>query len=85
MRYFRPFGSFLLCCFAAKFAGVEVSDSHAKMLSKVMPYMMKALKLWGYIKKMFQAMFSARGRIVLAVVIVLVAVGQHYLFSGEKK
>eukprot|EP00913_Durusdinium_trenchii_P028735 g26949.t1 len=68
----------------AKSAGVEVSDSHAKMISKVMPYMMKLLKLWGHIKKMFQAMFSARGRIVLAVVIVLVAVGQHYFFSGDK-
>lgn len=54
------------------------------MISKVMPYMMKLLKLWGHIKKMFQAMFSARGRIVLAVVIVLVAVGQHYFFSGDK-
>ena len=30
-------------------------------------------------------MFSARGRIILAGVIVLVAVGQHYLFSGEKQ
>lgn len=63
---------------------MEVSESHAKMISKVMPYLMKALKLWGYIKKMFVAMFSARGRIILAVVIVMVAVGQHYLFSGEK-
>lgn len=69
----------------AKSAGVEVSESHAKMISKVMPYLMKALKLWGYIKKMFVAMFSARGRIILAGVIVLVAVGQHYLFSGEKQ
>lgn len=64
---------------------MEVSESHAKMISKVMPYLMKALKLWGYIKKMFVAMFSARGRIILAVVIVMVAVGQHYLFSGEKQ
>ena len=69
----------------AKSAGIEVSESHAKMMSKVMPFLMKGLKLWGYIKKMFQAMFSPRGRIILAAVILLVAVGQHFAFSGEKK
>ncbi|CAJ1450019.1 unnamed protein product [Effrenium voratum] len=69
----------------AKSAGIEVSDTHAKMISRVMPYMLKLMKLWGYIKSMFQAMFSPRGRIVLAVVVLLVAVGQHYAFSGESK
>ncbi|CAJ1408191.1 unnamed protein product, partial [Effrenium voratum] len=67
----------------AKSAGIEVSDTHAKMISRVMPYMLKLMKLWGYIKSMFQAMFSPRGRIVLAVVVLLVAVGQHYAFSGN--
>lgn len=62
-----------------------MSDTHAKMISRVMPYMLKLMKLWGYIKSMFQAMFSPRGRIVLAVVVLLVAVGQHYAFSGESK
>lgn len=70
---------------AAFLPGIEVSESHAKMMSKVMPFLMKGLKLWGYIKKMFQAMFSPRGRIILAAVILLVAVGQHFAFSGEKK
>eukprot|EP00490_Sorites_sp_Unknown_P030380 CAMPEP_0114685044 /NCGR_PEP_ID=MMETSP0191-20121206/59940_1 /TAXON_ID=126664 /ORGANISM="Sorites sp." /LENGTH=171 /DNA_ID=CAMNT_0001968845 /DNA_START=171 /DNA_END=686 /DNA_ORIENTATION=+ len=68
----------------AKSAGIEVSESHAKMMSKVMPYLMKCLKLWGFIKRMFVAMFSARGRVILAVVILMVAVGQHYLFAAEK-
>ena len=68
----------------AKSAGMEVSESQAKMISRVMPFMMKALKMWGYVKQMFSAMFSPRGRIVLAVVIVLVAVGQHYYFSESK-
>jgi len=67
----------------AKSAGMEVSESQAKMISRVMPFMMKALKLWGHVKSMFSAMFSPRGRIVLAVVIVLVAVGQHYYFSEK--
>lgn len=67
----------------AKSAGMEVSESQAKMISRVMPFMMKALKLWGHVKGMFSAMFSPRGRIVLAVVILLVAVGQHYYFSEK--
>ena len=65
--------------------GIEVSESHAKMMSKVMPYLMKCLKLWGFIKRIFAAMFSARGRIILAVVILFVAVSQHYLFSSGEK
>jgi hypothetical protein len=65
--------------------GIEVSESHAKMMSKVMPYLMKCLKLWGFIKRIFAAMFSARGRIILAVVILFVAVSQHYLFSSGGK
>eukprot|EP00435_Cladocopium_sp_Y103_P018264 s2781_g4.t1 len=69
----------------AKSAGIEVSESHAKMMSKVMPYLMKCLKLWGFIKRMFAAMFSARGRMILAAVILFVAVGQHYLFSSGEK
>lgn len=69
----------------AKSAGIEVSESHAKMMSKVMPYLMKCLKLWGFIKRIFAAMFSARGRIILAVVILFVAVSQHYLFSSGEK
>lgn len=66
----------------AKASGMEVSDSQAKMISRFMPYVMKLMKVWGYVKAPFQAAFSPKGRIVLAVVIVLIAVLQHYYWSS---
>eukprot|EP00930_Biecheleria_cincta_P101272 TRINITY_DN92900_c0_g1_i1.p1 TRINITY_DN92900_c0_g1~~TRINITY_DN92900_c0_g1_i1.p1 ORF type:complete len:562 (+),score=168.81 TRINITY_DN92900_c0_g1_i1:242-1687(+) len=66
----------------AKASGMEVSDSQAKMISRFMPYMMKLMKVWGYVKAPFQAAFSPKGRIVLAVVIVVIAVLQHYYWSS---
>eukprot|EP00931_Biecheleriopsis_adriatica_P117115 TRINITY_DN92664_c0_g1_i1.p1 TRINITY_DN92664_c0_g1~~TRINITY_DN92664_c0_g1_i1.p1 ORF type:complete len:579 (+),score=192.71 TRINITY_DN92664_c0_g1_i1:152-1738(+) len=66
----------------AKSAGVEVSEGQAKMISKFMPYVLGCMKCWGYVKRPFSAMFSPKGRIVLAVVILLVAVLQHYYWSS---
>jgi len=65
----------------AKASGVEVSDGQAKMISRVMPFMLGCFKVWGYVKKPFKAAFSPKGRIVLAVVILLIAVMQHYYWS----
>mmetsp|Transcript_46727 Transcript_46727/g.84341 ORF Transcript_46727/g.84341 Transcript_46727/m.84341 type:complete len:533 (+) Transcript_46727:95-1693(+) len=65
----------------AKASGVELGDGQAKMISRVMPFMLGCFKAWGYVKKPFQAMWSPKGRIVLAVVILLIAVMQHYYWS----
>jgi len=65
----------------AKSSGMDLDEGQAKMLTRLMPlmpYAMKAYRAFGYVKRGCKAMFSPKGRIVLAVVIVGIAMTQHY-------
>lgn len=62
----------------AKASGVDLSEDKAKMITRFLPYMLKLLQLFGYLKKAWTAMCSARGRVVLAVVVLIFAMLQHY-------
>lgn len=64
----------------AKAQGIDISDDQVKMMGRMMPlipWVMKAMRVWGYVKKPLQSVFSSRGRIILAVLVVLIAVIQH--------
>merc|ERR1719296_252993 len=56
----------------AKASGMDISEDKAKMVAKFLPYMLKLFKVWTYIKKAWTAMWSSRGRVILAVVVLLV-------------
>jgi len=62
----------------AKASGLDLSEDKAKMVARFLPWILKLMQLWGNIKKMRSAMFSQKGRLVLALVVVVVAVLQHY-------
>jgi len=55
--------------------------NQAKMLSKLMPYLpylLKCMKIFGYCRRGFKTMFSPKGRIAIAVVVLAAAAAQHY-------
>lgn len=63
------------------FAGLDMGDDQMKMISRVMqflPYILMCIKWFGYVRRPFKAICSQSGRVVLAVVVVLFAVLQHY-------
>jgi len=62
----------------AKASGMDISEDKAKMVARFLPYMLKLYKVWTYIKRAWTAMWSSRGRMILALVVVLVAVLQHF-------
>lgn len=65
----------------ARASGVDMSEDKAKMVAKYLPYLMKLMRAFSYVKKGWSAVWSKNGRIVLAVVVLLVAVLQHYRSS----
>uniref|UniRef100_A0A7S2L8W5 STI1 domain-containing protein n=1 Tax=Zooxanthella nutricula TaxID=1333877 RepID=A0A7S2L8W5_9DINO len=62
----------------SKASGMEISEDKARMAAKFLPYMLKLMRLFGYVKQAWSAVWSPRGRVILAVIIVLIAVYQHY-------
>jgi len=62
----------------AKASGVELSEDKAKLVTKFLPWIMRLMRLFGYLKRLWTAMWSAKGRIVIAVLVVLVAMIQHF-------
>merc|ERR1711971_183184 len=66
--------------------GIELDEGKAKMIGKLMPflpYVMKGMRFLGKMKKGFKAMFSPRGRIAIAAVVLIAALYQHYGGSVE--
>merc|ERR1712032_461633 len=53
----------------AKASGMDISEDKAKMVARFLPYMLKLLRVFTYLKKLWSAMWSAKGRVVLAVVV----------------
>jgi len=67
----------------AKSSGFDLDEDKAKMFRRLMPvipWVMKGMRFFGYAKKGVKKAFSPRGRIILAVVVVLIAVAQQYLW-----
>merc|ERR1719499_1819659 len=62
----------------SKASGMDISEDKARMAAKFLPYMLKLMRLAGYVKQAWSAMWSPRGRVIVAVVVVLFAVYQHY-------
>jgi len=62
----------------AKASGVDLSEDKAKLVAKFLPWIMRLMRLFGYLKRLWTAMWSAKGRIVIAVLVVLVAMIQHF-------
>jgi len=57
----------------------------AKMLGKMMPYMpyiLRCMKVFGYARRGWKAIFTTKGRVVIALVILTAAVVQHYRSSA---
>jgi len=64
----------------ASSSGIELDEGKAKMIGKLMPllpYVMKTMHFFGKVKKGVKALFSPRGRIVIAVVVMLAARARH--------
>merc|ERR1712160_126602 len=60
----------------AKSSGMDIDDDKAKMLGKLMPfipYIMKCMRLFGHCRKGWKGMWTSRGRVVVAVVVLLAA------------
>lgn len=61
----------------AKMSGMDISEDKAKMVAKFLPYMMRLMRLFGYLKKLWSSVWSKKGRFVIAGVVLLAAVVQH--------
>mmetsp|Transcript_64838 Transcript_64838/g.154800 ORF Transcript_64838/g.154800 Transcript_64838/m.154800 type:complete len:562 (-) Transcript_64838:100-1785(-) len=66
----------------AKASGMEISEDKAKVIARLMPWIMRLMRMFSYVKKGWSKIWSPKGRMVLAVVVVLVAVLQHYRSSS---
>jgi len=62
----------------ARASGMDISEDKAKVVARLLPWLMKLMRVFGHLKRLWSAMWSPRGRVVLAVVVLLVAVYQHY-------
>jgi len=65
----------------ARASGLDMSEDKAQVVAKFLPYMLKLMRCFTYLKKLWSAMWSPSGRIAVAVVIVLLAVLQHFRSS----
>eukprot|EP00413_Alexandrium_margalefii_P011573 CAMPEP_0204550318 /NCGR_PEP_ID=MMETSP0661-20131031/25033_1 /ASSEMBLY_ACC=CAM_ASM_000606 /TAXON_ID=109239 /ORGANISM="Alexandrium margalefi, Strain AMGDE01CS-322" /LENGTH=130 /DNA_ID=CAMNT_0051557273 /DNA_START=15 /DNA_END=407 /DNA_ORIENTATION=- len=61
----------------AKASGLDISEDKARLVAKFLPYMMRLMRWFGYLKKLWSAMWSKNGRLVIAGVVVAFAVLQH--------
>lgn len=62
----------------AKANGMDISEDNAKRVAKFLPYLMRLMRWFSYLKKLWGMMWSKNGRMVLAGAVVLIAVVQHY-------
>merc|ERR1712050_535376 len=62
----------------ARASGMDISEDKAKMVARLLPWLMKLMRVMGHLKRLWSAMWSPRGRVVLAVVVLFFAVYQHY-------
>mmetsp|Transcript_86481 Transcript_86481/g.224587 ORF Transcript_86481/g.224587 Transcript_86481/m.224587 type:complete len:528 (-) Transcript_86481:90-1673(-) len=62
----------------ARASGMDISEDNAKVVARFLPWLMKLMRVAGHLKRMWSVMWSPRGRMVLAVVVLLFAVYQHY-------
>merc|ERR1712113_1203822 len=62
----------------ARASGMDISEDKAKLVARLLPWLMKAMRVMGHVKRLWSVIWSPRGRVVLAVVVVLFAVYQHY-------
>lgn len=62
----------------AKASGLDLDEGKAKMIARFLPWLMKGMRLFGYAKKGWSAIFSKKGRYVIAALVLLAAVMQHY-------
>merc|ERR1712137_509637 len=62
----------------ARASGVDMSDDKAKLVAKFLPWIMTLIRWFGYIKKLFGFFFTKKGRIAVAVIVVSIALSQHY-------
>mmetsp|Transcript_61934 Transcript_61934/g.191763 ORF Transcript_61934/g.191763 Transcript_61934/m.191763 type:complete len:557 (-) Transcript_61934:102-1772(-) len=61
----------------AKASGMDISEDKAKLIAKFLPLIMRLMRWFGYLKRLWAAMWSKNGRLVLAGVVVGIAVLQH--------
>jgi len=64
----------------AKASGIDMDDNKAAMLGKFMPYMpyvLKCMRAFSYVKRGFKQVFSPRGKIAIAVLVLSVAIYQY--------
>merc|ERR1712060_891011 len=62
----------------ARASGMDISEDKAKVVARLLPWLMKAMRVFGYLKRLWSAMWSPRGRVVLAVLVVMFAMNQHF-------
>merc|ERR1719464_593071 len=62
----------------AKASGLDLDEGKAKMVARFLPWLLKLMRLFGYLKKAWSAAFSRRGRLILAGCVVMIAMLQHY-------
>mmetsp|Transcript_36966 Transcript_36966/g.85273 ORF Transcript_36966/g.85273 Transcript_36966/m.85273 type:complete len:544 (+) Transcript_36966:101-1732(+) len=58
-------------------SGMDIGEDKAKMVARLMPWIMRAMRLFSYLKKGWSQLWSPRGRMVLAAVVLLVAFLQY--------
>lgn len=62
----------------ARASGVDMSDDKAKLVAKFLPWIMTLIRWFGYIKRVLGFFFTKKGRIAVAVIVVSIALSQHY-------
>jgi tetratricopeptide (TPR) repeat protein len=68
----------------AKSSGVDLDENKAAMLGKMMPYMpylMRCMRAFSYLRKGWKGLWSKKGRIALAVLVLCIALYQHNFSS----
>merc|ERR1711972_241124 len=62
----------------ARASGMDISEDKAKLVARLLPWLMKFMRVFGHLKRFWSAMWSPRGRVFLAVAVLLFAISQHY-------
>eukprot|EP00928_Gymnodinium_smaydae_P071067 TRINITY_DN54749_c0_g1_i1.p1 TRINITY_DN54749_c0_g1~~TRINITY_DN54749_c0_g1_i1.p1 ORF type:complete len:544 (+),score=168.73 TRINITY_DN54749_c0_g1_i1:158-1789(+) len=62
----------------AKASGIELDESKAKLVTKFLPWLMRLMRWFGHLKKTWSVLWSPKGRIALAALVVGIAAYQHY-------